>query len=244
MSEYTLVTLNNVESTNGFALNNINSYQDKTVIFSPLQSSGRGRFNRKWISDDSNNVYLSFVLKSDNFINFPFQNLTQYLSVVICNILEKEFYLSPAIKWPNDILIDGAKISGILAESFMSENKLKAIVLGIGLNVNLSPDTLNSIDQKAVSLYSLTGKNFDVLSIAKKIADAFFENYENFLSSGFSFIKNDYLKRCSFLGKNITVKNFDFCEEVFAKEINDEGLLVVINNSNKECTMITGDVLC
>lgn len=244
MSKYTIITLDEVHSTNSYALENISFLEDSCVIYTSNQTLGRGRFNRKWISDDSDNIYMSVVLKPNNITNYPFANLTQYLSVVICKFLEKEFSIKPSIKWPNDILVDGAKLSGILAETYSEKNQISAIVLGLGLNVNMSVESLDKIDQKASSIYLLTGKNYNSEKLLRKLMDAFFENYNKFIEKGFEFIKEDYIKRCDFLGKNIMVSENGQKSEYFAQTIDDDGLLVVVDKFSNECKIITGDVLC
>lgn len=244
MSKYSIITLEEVHSTNSYALENILSFDDKTVIFSPHQSLGRGRYNRKWISDNTENLYISFILKPENISNYPFANLTQYLSVILCDLLKQEFNLNPQIKWPNDILINGYKISGILAESYMENNRIKAIVLGLGLNVNLNQETIEKIDQKATSLSVLLNKNFNVENILNKLCDKFFQKYDDFINKGFAYIKKEYIMQCNFLGSNIKVREFDKEKNYFAKSIDDEGLLVVIDENNIESKIITGDVLC
>lgn len=244
MSKYSIVTLEEVHSTNSYALEHLPFFDDRTVLFTSHQISGRGRYNRKWISDDSPNIYMSIILKPQNVETFPFPNLTQYLSVVLCDVLEKDFNLKPQIKWPNDILIDGSKISGILAESSMKNNKINGVVLGLGLNVNMKKETLLSIDQNATSLFALKNTNFDVDDVLRLICDKFFENYDEFSKKGFKFIKQNYINRCGFLGKNITVREANEKKQYFAKSIDDNGLLIVNDEYNNECKIITGDVLC
>ncbi len=257
MPQYTIVKLEEVDSTNSYALENILFLEDKTVIYTTHQTLGRGRYNRKWVCDNSENLYMSIVLKPENTNNYPFPNLTQYLSVVVCNYLRKTFGLDAVIKWPNDILVNSCKISGILAESYMMNGKINAVVLGLGLNVNLSEETLKKIDQKATSLLFLNSCKFSSKSniktsmnvlfvddILKSICNMFFENYNNFTSKGFSFFEKEYINYCSFLGKNITIKEQNSAKEYFAKSINKEGLLIVNDKNNNEYKIITGDVLC
>ena len=244
MSKYTIVTHEEIPSTNSYALEHISVFDDKSIVFALRQTSGRGRFDRKWVCDDSENLYMSIILKPENVTNYPFPNLTQYLSVVVCKVLEREFSLKPAIKWPNDILVENAKISGILAESHMENNKINAVILGLGLNVNLKEKTLNNIDQKATSIGFLMGKQYDVEKILKNICDEFFENYDAFVKGGFEYIKTEYINRCGFLGENILIREVDQKKQYFAKSIDNEGLLVVVDEMERECRIITGDVLC
>lgn len=244
MSKYTIVTLEEVHSTNSYALEYLPLFDDSTVIFTSHQTSGRGRYNRHWVCDNSPNLYMSIVLKPENVTSYPFPNLTQYLSVVVCRVLENKFGLKPNIKWPNDILVDGYKISGILAESSMENNTIKGIVLGLGLNINMPTETLEKIDQKAISISVLKQQQYDVEDILHSICDEFFNRYDEFVYNGFEYIKDEYIKRCAFLGKNITVREADEKKQYFAKSIDDNGLLIVNDEFNNECKIITGDVLC
>ncbi len=244
MSKYTIVTLDEVHSTNSYALEFLPSFEDKTVVFTTHQTSGRGRYDRKWVCDDSENLYMSIVLKPVKNDGYPFPNLTQYLSVSVCKVLENHFGITPNIKWPNDILVNGAKISGILAETGMKNNKIDGVVLGLGLNVNLSEQTLKLIDQSATSICVLKNQNYDVETIARLICDEFFSNYDEFVKLGFEYIKDEYVRRSAFLGHNITIKEADERKQYFAKSIDDDGLLLAIDENDNECRIITGDVLC
>ncbi|MBQ9246805.1 biotin--[bacterium] len=244
MSKYSIVTLDEVHSTNGYALENMRFLDDKTVIYTQHQSSGRGRYNRKWLGDDSGNIYMSIVLKPDEINEYPFPNLTQYLSVVLCNILQKDFNFNPVIKWPNDILVNQCKISGILAESYMENNSIKGVVLGLGLNVNLKQETIDKIDQKATSISVLKNKYFDCDKIIRRICDEFFDGYEQFVKNGFPYIKDEYIQRCFFIGQNIRISENGEKKEYFAESIDDNGFLTVKNEFGNRSKIITGDLQC
>ncbi len=104
-----------LESTNLFAKKNIEKFDDKSIIYCDFQTNGRGRFDRKWLSNKKDNIFLSFILKPhyNNVLNLPIVNLTQYLCVVLAKVFVS-YNVKPQIKWPNDILINEHKISGIL----------------------------------------------------------------------------------------------------------------------------------
>ena len=244
MSKYSTIYINETPSTNSYAMAQIQQLRDKTVLYTCKQTSGRGRYNRKWVADETNNLYVTFVFKPDDIEHYPLANLTQYLSLVLCEFLEKDFDLKPNIKWPNDILVDGSKISGILAESYMENNKIKGLVLGLGLNVNLKAETIETIDQKATSLSVLTDRNYEIEPILNGLCDRFFENYDLFVQKGFSYIKERYEQRCNFIGKNIRIREMNGIKEYFAKAIADDGLLLVEDEFCNEGKIITGDLLC
>ncbi len=244
MPQYTIVTLDEVPSTNSYVLENMPYLDNGTIIYTSNQTAGRGRYNRHWVCDETDNIYMSFVLKPVNIKNYPFPNLTQYLTVCVCKILERDFNLAPVIKWPNDILVNNCKISGILAETGMKNNTVQGIALGLGLNVNMGKETLEKIDQKATSLSVLTGRNYNSEKIVRNICDEFFNNYSSFVEKGFNYIKDEYLKRCFFLGKNITISENGEKREYFAQAIDDNGFLTVKDKFNNQCKIVTGDVLC
>ena len=146
-----LLYLETVDSTNKYAKENLANIKDKTLIYANYQTAGRGRLNRKWNSNFGKNLYASFVLKPSKELKEVYSNLTQYLSLVLAEVFE-EYQLIPTIKWPNDVRINGKKISGILAESIIERGELKGIVLGFGVNLNCSQEDIDKIDQPATSL--------------------------------------------------------------------------------------------
>lgn len=238
-----IVRLEEVESTNSFAKANIDMFGDKTSIVTKRQTSGRGRLNRSWIDLGNSNLFLSIVLKpSDTFEEF-YPNITQYLSVCVCKVLEN-YGLKPQIKWPNDVLVNGAKIAGILSETVMQGIKLKGIVLGIGVNLNATKEKLENIPDKiATSLNLETGNEINLKEFLDKLLDEFFKNYDEFLKIGFPLIKEDYINRNCFLNKNLDVKVFNNIKTGLAKEITDKGELVLIDKNNEEMVLTIGDIL-
>ncbi len=238
-----IVRLEEVESTNSFAKANIDTFGDKTSIVTKRQTSGRGRLNRSWIDLGNSNLFLSIVLKpSDTFEEF-YPNITQYLSVCVCKVLEN-YGLKPQIKWPNDVLVNGAKIAGILSETVMQGIKLKGIVLGIGVNLNATKEKLENIPDKiATSLNLETGNEINLKEFLDKLLEEFFKNYDEFLKIGFPLIKEDYINRNCFLNKNLDVKVFNSIKTGLAKEITDKGELVLIDKNNEEMVLTIGDIL-
>jgi BirA family biotin operon repressor/biotin-[acetyl-CoA-carboxylase] ligase len=243
MTSPSFIGFDEIPSTNTYALENIANLSDKTVISAAAQTQGHGRFNRNWHSDNRENLYLSIVLKPTESLtsNLPISNLTQYLSVVLSQVLDS-YGVSSQIKWPNDVLVNGSKIAGILAQSSIKEGKLQGIVLGLGVNLNSTFDELSQIDQKATSLNLELGRDIDKETFLREIIDRFFDNYEEFLSKGFEMIKNDYTQKSFFLGSQITIKEPNNTYNAIANTINNDGTLNVktvdgLKNIN------TGDVL-
>lgn len=236
------IYLSEVDSTNLYAKSNIENLADKSIVHAANQTAGRGRLQRTWLNLGEGNLFLTFVLKPSNSFNEVYSNLTQYLSVVLCKILE-EYGLKPQIKWPNDVLINGKKIAGILSETIMQGSLFKGLVLGIGVNLNTSEKDLASvIDKEATSLNLEISKPVDVNLFLDKLAEEFFADYDNFLQKGFELIKNDYISRTCFLDTEICVQVFNDKKCGIAKAINDKGELVMSNNQ-KEFVLTIGDIL-
>lgn len=223
-----------IDSTNTYALNNLSNLKDKQVITADTQTNGRGRFNRKWASDMTENLYFSIILKN-NLRNYILMNITQYLSVAICDAFKKIF-VSPKIKWSNDILINNKKIGGILAESSFKENNFSGIVLGCGLNINMNSIQANKIDQPATSLWIEIAKTYDPKQILELVLNEFFEEYDEFIEYGFSFIRARYKKYLSLnKGDKVTLKySNDIIKGEYIDIANNGSLVVDINGIEKE----------
>lgn len=182
-----------LNSTNTYAKENIETLADKTIVSTEIQTNGYGRFKRDWVDLGTENIYMTFILKPSDELKPIYANLTQYLSVCLCKQLE-EMDLSPEIKWPNDVLLNGKKVCGILAESVIKGGKLKGIVLGIGVNLNASAKNLDTIDRPATSLNIELGRNIDKKEFMEDLIERFFADYEKLLEKGFVWIKDDYEK--------------------------------------------------
>ena len=237
-----VITLKEVNSTNLYAKANLADIADKSVVCADRQTSGRGRFERAWVDFGEGNVFMSLVLKPSGEFKPVYANLTQYFSVILCEMLE-EYGLEPKIKWPNDVLVDGKKIAGILSETVMQGHNFKGLILGAGINLNAKKEDLSLITDKEVTALNLEiGKSVDKSEFLNKLLDKFFGNYDNFLQKGFVMVENNYVKRACFLNKEISVKGFNNVFTGFAKSINHAGELVLVQNEN-EITVTMGDIL-
>lgn len=236
-----IIRLEEVDSTNTFAKNNIDNFADMTIVISRRQKAGRGRFLRKWIDLGDENLFCSIILKpSDNF--YPiYSNLTQYLSAVLCTVLEK-YDVVPKIKWPNDVLVSDKKIAGILCETVMRGNNFKGLVLGVGVNLNSNIENLSLIDKSATALNLEIGRDVNISDFLDELLEEFFKNYETFLEKGFAYIREYYLEKANFIGNEITVVTKHEKFTCLACDVNDSGELVVLKNGVKKF-ISAGDIL-
>ena len=237
-----IIKFKNINSTNKYALENIDSIAANSVVTAETQDAGRGRFSRKWISDKKGNCYISFVLKPDLCYRNNFPNLTQYLSVVLCRELKK-YNIQPNIKWPTDVQINGKKIAGILSEVAFLGNNFKGIVLGVGVNLNLEEEDIAKIDIPATSLNLETNTKTDCEKFINEFIESFFENYDDIIKNGFTSIRAEYLSYCDFIGKEITIKNPEPTTLGTAIGIAEDGSLEILTQNGETKKIISGDVI-
>ena len=235
--------LESVDSTNKYAKERVNKIADQTVIYTYNQTAGRGRLERKWNYMGKDNIYASIVLKPSCEMREVYSNLTQLLCVVLAEIIEEYSIYPPKIKWPNDIRINGKKISGILAEGVNNGQRLEGIILGFGVNLNVSQEIIDQIDQPATSLNLEAGKFIDKDDFLKKVIDKFCLYYNRFIEEGFLLIREDYMKRAEFLNKEVAVKVFDKTYVGKAVDVTKNGALTLVDRNNKEQILYIGDIL-
>ena len=182
-----------LESTSVWARKNLKDLEDFKVISADIQTMGHGQFERKWFSSDKNggNIYISIVLKPENIEHL--NELTRFTSYIGAKTIE-EYGIKAQFKFPNDILINGKKIAGILAESVFIGNEFKGVITGIGINLNLTADEAKNIDIPATSIFIETGKNVSKDEFLEKLLNNFKKEYDNFLKNGMNREARELLK--------------------------------------------------
>ncbi len=158
-----LIHLPIISSTNDFLRENAEKFTHGTVVVADVQTKGRGRNNRNWSSPEGG-LWFSILFKPRKPIKPSF--FTKVASVAVHQVLN-ELGISNSIKWPNDVYVGNKKLCGILTEVIFEGEIPKAIICGIGINVN------NEIPQelvdKAISLYQVTNKKHDLKKLLKAI---------------------------------------------------------------------------
>ena len=114
------------------------NWPDRSVFVADYQTKGRGRQGRVWICPPRAGLLTSYLLRRRDA---PPYTYTMLVAVAYCEAFERLLALEPAIKWPNDVMIDGRKVAGALAEA-TSDGREQTVVIGVGVNVNLEPDEL------------------------------------------------------------------------------------------------------
>ncbi len=238
------ITFTKIESTNKYALENIDKIGDKTVVIARIQTKGRGRNARNWVSK-KNNLFASLVLKPQYKLEkeYTLNALTHYMAVVLARVFKKKYSIETKIKWPNDIIADGKKIAGILIETVIQGYFLQGVVIGVGVNLNMDRKSLETIDKPATSLNILLKRKINTDRFLDYLLEEFFTQYDELLKQGFLLIKEEYNRRNMVLGKMIEVDVFNKKYYGMVKEIDDKGQLV-LNCNNTEKIISVGDIIC
>ena len=156
---YTHLRLEEVDSTNTYVKQHFCELADGSVVSAVRQTAGRGRGGRKWLSGDGLDITASFLFKN---LQQPFL-AGAVTGIAAIDLLAEECpELSPFLKWPNDIYVRHFKLSGMLSEAVWEQGRIACVICGIGMNVNSGEEQLSGAGQPAVSLFSLTQKNFNV----------------------------------------------------------------------------------
>lgn len=226
MPAYALIELAEIDSTNDYARRRLRELAHATVIHAQVQTAGRGREHRSWISHIAGNLCLTILLKPapDRIRQLPIANLSQWLALSLCRVLDG-FGLHATLKWPNDIQIRGKKIAGILAETVVEGSEFRGLLLGIGVNLNLDEKTLGGISQPATSVICETGKTVLPEEFRDVLVREFFNGYDAFMARGFSSVRQEYVSRCPFLGKQVEIRSAAGTFSGRANGIDTEGAL-------------------
>ncbi|CAM3721395.1 biotin--[acetyl-CoA-carboxylase] ligase [Alkalicoccus chagannorensis] len=171
-----------------------------TVVSADEQTGGRGRLGRPWATAEGTGLAVSIIERPDIGITEA-PAITMAAAVTAAEVLEKHG-VHPAIKWPNDLLLEEKKVCGILTEMQSDPDEIRSIVIGIGMNVN---ETSFPADIPAVSLYQHTGVVWNRTSLTAELLDHWFEQLQLFEREGFAAFKDRWEKRAYRIGMEITI---------------------------------------
>jgi len=243
LSAYRIQCFESLESTNDYAIRHLEELGDRQIILAETQTSGHGRLGRTWVSHIPGNIYISLVLKPDLPLDedSPLANITQYMSLCICDVLHA-YGVVGTIKWPNDVLVDGRKICGLLSQTSIREGRLIGYVLGVGINLNMSAEVLAGIDQPATALNLCTDVPVDREAFLSRLLERFFGEYEALLEQGYKLIETRHTARSPFLGTQITVSLPGRTLTGEATAYDGRGRLQLLTPSGTIATLTIGDV--
>lgn len=197
-----------------------------TIVVANEQTKARGRVSRKWFSPKEKGIWMSIILRP-NILPYLAPQLTLLTATVLANILDKQCGVKPQIKWPNDILINGKKIAGILTEMQAEQDQVLYIVVGMGININQTTDDLAmDIEEKATSLQIETDKQWEIVPIIQHILQVFEEKYDHYLHYGFHDVKLVWENYGFKMNEHLQIKTGKRVWEAIFRGIGEDGALL------------------
>jgi BirA family transcriptional regulator, biotin operon repressor / biotin---[acetyl-CoA-carboxylase] ligase len=213
-----------------------------SVVIAEEQVLGRGRLERKWYSPKYTGIWMSMILRPRIPIAKAPQ-LTLITAVAVVQAIEELTGLLPTIKWPNDILINGKKVTGILTELQAEADQVSAIIIGIGMNVNQTkedfPEELQSI---ATSLAIEKGENISRAALIRAVFTNIERLYLLYLDKGFAPVKILWESYAISIGKNIIARTLTGSIHGKAMGITDDGVLMIEDSSGKTHFVYSADI--
>lgn len=196
------IRLQSINSTQSYAKAHAAEFPKEaiTCISAEEQTAGRGRFQRHWVSPKGVNLYATFYFRLPSDTK-DLISLAQVMACSASKVLLREG-LDPKIKWPNDILLHGKKMGGVLCETQFKGAEVE-IFLGIGINVNMEAALLNKIDQPATSLKVETGNDWDRKELLQKLQTQWTGDLEVFRRDGFAPFHDFLEKVLAYKGKKV-----------------------------------------
>ena len=214
-----------------------------TIVVAEEQESGKGRLERNFYSPRGKGIWFSVILRP-NFSPNRAPQFTLVAAVAVAKAMRR-FNLKPEIKWPNDILFDGRKIVGILTEMTCELGRINYVVVGIGINVNISRDEFpEDIRPVAASLSEMNGEPLSRVKFFRALLEEFDKLYRRVNAVGFEEIFTLWKKYSITLGKNVRVISTVNNGETFtgkAIDLNQDGALIVETAEGLR-TVYAGDV--
>lgn len=220
-----------IDSTNTEAKRKLSS-PDGSVFIAEHQQKGRGRLSRVWESEKSCGIYMSVLLKPQLSPD-SVPEITPVTGLAVASALRKICNVPVLIKWPNDIVISGKKLCGILAELTIPEGEIPHVIVGIGINVNNHsfPDGISDI---ATSIFCETEKTFDRSEIVAAVLSEFERYYEIFLNYGFPALLKEYTELSATVNREVEIISPTGCYRAFATGIDPDGSLIISHNGKTE----------
>jgi BirA family biotin operon repressor/biotin-[acetyl-CoA-carboxylase] ligase len=245
-----LIYLQETGSTNNHALELARGgAPEGTVVIASYQTGGKGRLQRSWFAKADENMLISILIRPEMLID-SVQKITLASAIILIEAIEgfyRKMNLDPAnieVKWPNDLLINGKKLAGILTESILQGKKVEALVTGFGLNINTPASEMpESIQYQATSLSEISGKKFDIENFIAHFLNTFERDYFALDRNNFNGIIDEWKAHCTQFGKLITIQLQNKTIEAYFEDISAEGHLIYRLTSGKLGTLVSGDVL-
>lgn len=225
-------------STNITAKELAHDADDGTIVVAEVQKGGRGRLGREWLSPRGG-IWMSVILKPTISLAHA-SRLTLVVGVAISKAMRK-LGVDARIKWPNDILIDGKKVCGILTEVNAEMEQIDYIVIGIGINANVDMNEFSDdVKDVATTLLSELGEPIDRISFIQDVLFELEQEYIRFSTQPFSHILDEWISLSDTIGRQVTVTTPSKIIEGKAVGMTEDGALMIENSDGSRQDVMAG----
>lgn len=213
------------------------------IVIAESQTRGRGRLDRRWESPPFTNLYFSIILRP-NLSPKNAAQITLVAAVALADTLGSFLPCSACIKWPNDILVSGKKLAGILTEAACMRERIEYVILGIGVNVNFRAEAMpEDLRQRATSMADLMTKNVSRESVLARLIQDLDRCYGELEETGFEALRPRWEALFCLRGRRVRVELGGEALTGRAVGIDPEGALVVEDQRGRLHRVIAGDVI-
>jgi len=216
--------------------------REGVVVFAEAQTRGRGRLGRRWVSPPGKGLWFSVLLRPALRPD-EVTRLTILAANALVRTLRTHTGLHPAVKWPNDVLLRGRKVAGILTELSAEVDRVQHVVLGIGVDVNLAPhDFPADLRKTATSLRSECGRTCDRAALAVALLRELDRDYERLAAGEFEAIATEWEAACTTLGRDVQIRVGDRRLAGRAEALDPDGALLVRTEHGRLERVTGGDL--
>ncbi len=232
-------------STNDDAKSLADSAPDGTAVISEIQTRGKGRLGRKWESPGGG-IFLSLILKPE-IPPFRVPGLSLVVGYALAKTLQSDFGLEALVKWPNDVLAGNLKIAGILCEMRAELDKVSHLIVGTGLNANISAsDMPEAVREKSTSMASHLGRPVDRNLVIAKLLNRLEPCYLKFIECGLDCFLPQIEGMLAYMGSPVMIHNTAFgskkTQDGVLHGLDKEGRLILLTSGGAVRTVEAGDV--
>jgi len=230
-----LYYLEEVDSTNTWAKANLDKFGPVGAVYTTSQTAGRGRRGHTWINASGQALYYTVVLKTE--LAQP-ESLPLFASMAVADALEQRYGIQCQIKWPNDLVLEGRKLAGILTEASLSGRGVDHVVIGIGVNLRQRPDDFSPEVARIATSLEAQGYPADRAALETALAEALCQAFGHLHTP--EVYAADYRRLCLNLGQTLRIP--DTGETVTALDIDRQYGLVVRRRDGTVDTLRCGEV--
>ena len=216
--------------------------KEGVVVFAESQTKGRGRLGRKWVSPPRKGLWFSVLLRPDRRPQ-EITQLTVASATALRRAIQSHTGLKPEIKWPNDVLVRGKKVAGILTELSGELDHVRYVILGIGVDVNLTPGEFPpDLRKLATSLKVELGKSVSRAELAVAVLRELDQDYARIASGQFAAVADEWEEHCTTIGHEVVIRTGERQIRGRAESLGEDGALLLRTDHGHLERIVGGDL--